>query len=65
MPEFFKHHILSIDGVNAKWIEILSEKLPITIFKHLELHKMFMKHPSLNTQSCNRRPLCSTFRFEI
>ena len=25
----------------------------------------FDLHPSLNTQSCNRRPLCSTFRFEI
>ena len=44
MPEFFKHHILSIDGVNAKWIEILSERLPITIFKHLELHKMFREY---------------------
>ena len=21
-------------------------------------------YPSLNTQSCNRRPLCNTFRFE-
>ena len=44
--EFFKHHILSIDGVStgciAKWIEILSERL--IIFKHLQLHKMFMKH---------------------
>ena len=24
----------------------------------------FYKNPSLNTQSCNRRPLCSTFTFE-
>ena len=23
-----------------------------------------LNHPSLNTQSCNRRPLCSTFTFE-
>ena len=27
-------------------------------------HPQLVLSPSLNTQSCNRRPLCSTFRFE-
>ena len=27
-------------------------------------HIKYPLNPSLNTQSCNRRPLCSTFTFE-
>ena len=28
--------------------------------KEVQMVEIFVQHPSLNTQSCNRRPLCST-----
>ena len=34
-------------------------------FLSLTWELKYVLNPSLNTQSCNRRPLCSTFRFEI
>ena len=47
------------------FISFLEKKnLQNLIFHLIYFEKFGIVKPSLHTQSCNRRPLCSTFRFE-
>ena len=59
-----KGHESSKVAHSKKGCVILSSNDPIFHFSEVVLANQGALHPSLNTQSCNRRPLCSTFRFE-
>ena len=43
---------------------LVIEQVWIRAFEWCVIYSDYRVSPSLNTQSCNRRPLCSTFKFE-